>query len=342
MAMDRYERQGCYSCAGVLSALGVLLMLILLPMTWKKVEYYQGCPRRRPFAPPRLASTVGRHRRVVPTVARRVAGLRSQKSTGKVWRDEVYEAGRYGIGPDYTFRCYPLNVQNFNERLSVWSKSSGSDAGSTVYLDVSYQYLLNPEKLGELYSMVALNFEGLVASRTQDAIRNTAPLFGIDSYLSQRPLIEATLQRNVSRAIADLHMDVLSFQLRDIEPEDDYQSARLAVAIQVESNAKEAYSQEATLVREQTAVEVLEIENDADAVAKKATASASKIKENAVTEADEKVEVARLQGLKDLYDELGFTSEKHKASLDYLLTLMASSSNKEYVAFDSMGKVTTI
>merc|ERR1711977_381168 len=162
------------------------------------------------------------------------------------WRDEVYEAGRYGIGPDYTFRCYPLNVQNFNERLSVWSKSSGSDAGSTVYLDVSYQYLLKPERLGELYSMVALNFE------------------------------------------------------------------------------------------------VLEIENDADAVAKKATASASKIKENAVTEADEKVEVARLQGLKDLYDELGFTSEKHKASLDYLLTLMASSSNKEYVAFDSMGKVTTI
>ena len=47
-------------------------------------------------------------------------------------------------------------------------------------------------------------------------------------------------------------------------------------------------------------------------------------------------------GLKDLYDELGFTSEQHKASLDYLLTLMASSSNKEYVAFDSMGKVTTI
>ena len=47
-------------------------------------------------------------------------------------------------------------------------------------------------------------------------------------------------------------------------------------------------------------------------------------------------------GLKDLYDELGFTSEKHKASLDYLLTLMASSSNKEYVAFDSMGKVTAI
>merc|ERR1712072_1547109 len=125
-------------------------MGILLPMTWKKVEYYQGC-------------------------------LRSQKSTGKVWRDEVYEAGRYGIGPDYTFRCYPLNVQNFNERLSVWSKSSGSDAGSTVYLDVSYQYLLNAERLGELYSMVALNFEGLVASRTQDAIRNTAPLFGIDS-----------------------------------------------------------------------------------------------------------------------------------------------------------------
>ena len=41
------------------------------------------------------------------------------------------------------------------------------------------------------------------------------------------------------------------------------------MAIQVESNAKEAYSQEATLVREQTAL-YAEIENDADAVAKKA------------------------------------------------------------------------
>ena len=60
MAMDRYERQGCYSCAGVLSALGVLLMLILLPMTWKKVEYYQGCPRRRPVAPRAVARVVGR------------------------------------------------------------------------------------------------------------------------------------------------------------------------------------------------------------------------------------------------------------------------------------------
>ena len=75
MAMDRYERQGCYSCAGVLSALGVLLMLILLPMTWKKVEYYQGCPRAgvRPFSyrdrvvgrppPPRRADSRASRRR---------------------------------------------------------------------------------------------------------------------------------------------------------------------------------------------------------------------------------------------------------------------------------------
>ena len=65
-----------------------------------------------------------------------------------------------------------------------------------------------------------------------------------------------------------------------------------------------------------------------------------------MTEADEKVEVARLQGLKDLYDELDTLVDLRRRSTrrrsTTCLTLMASSSNKEYVAFDSMGKVTTI
>ena len=135
------------------------------------------------------------------------AGLRSQKSTGKVWRDEVYEAGRYGIGPDYTFRCYPLNVQNFNERLSVWSKSSGSDAGSTVYLDVSYQYLLKPEKLGELYSMVALNFEGLrrrLALRCASCKAPDRPSYG--TLLPTCGLGAPPLERSEQQPQADAHV----------------------------------------------------------------------------------------------------------------------------------------
>ena len=277
-------------------------------MSWQKVEYYQGC-------------------------------LKTQRSTGKVDRSTVWRTGNHLIGPDYIFRCYPISSQNFNERLSVWSRSSGQDAGSSLNLDVSFQYKLDVRKLGELYSKVALDFEGLVASKAVDAVKNTAPLFGVDQFLTERPLIEATLSANVSLAIKDIFASVISFELRDVLPESEYQRARLAAAIQEESNAKELYSQEATLVRERTAVEVKQVENDAVTVQATASAKANQLTEEAKYQATERVEDARLMGLKHLYTALDLASEAHKASMDYLLTLMDAPSTKEYVDFDPVATV---
>ena len=42
--MRKDDKQAQYACAGALAFVGVLLMLILLPLNFKKVEYYQGCP----------------------------------------------------------------------------------------------------------------------------------------------------------------------------------------------------------------------------------------------------------------------------------------------------------
>mmetsp|Transcript_4957 Transcript_4957/g.15703 ORF Transcript_4957/g.15703 Transcript_4957/m.15703 type:complete len:314 (-) Transcript_4957:60-1001(-) len=304
----REQRQGCYSCSAVLCTLGGILILILMPMSWVKVEYYQGC-------------------------------LKTQRSTGKVDRSTVWRTGNHLIGPDYVFRCYEISSQNFNERLSVWSRSSESDAGSSLELDVSFQYAMDVKRLGDLYSKVALDFEGLVASKAIDALKNTAPLFGVDQFLTQRPLIEATLMRNVSSAIEDIFARVVSFELRDVRPEDEYQRARLAAAIQEESNAKELYSQQATLVRERTAVEVQQVENDAVSVRAAATAEASYLTSAAKYQATEKVENARLLGLKTLYTKLGLEAEAHKASMDYLLTLMDATETKDYVDFDPVGTV---
>ena len=120
------ERKEAYiQCTGVWS-IGAILVCILrvppasrsssrvtrpglrLPMSFSKVEYYEGC-------------------------------LKAQRSTGKVDRTKVWGTGNHMIGPDYEFRCYPTSLQSFNQRLSVWSRSSLVDAGSSLNLDISFQ-----------------------------------------------------------------------------------------------------------------------------------------------------------------------------------------------------------
>lgn len=41
MANDKEERQGCYQLCGVCTFIGLLLMVILLPMTWQKLNFYE-------------------------------------------------------------------------------------------------------------------------------------------------------------------------------------------------------------------------------------------------------------------------------------------------------------
>jgi hypothetical protein len=101
----------------------------------------------------------------------------------------------------------------------VWTKSSTTDAGSSVILDISFQYALDPAKLGELYDLVTLDFDSLISTNSIDAIRNTAPLFGVDQYLMERNFIESVFAANVSVAIADLYASVIAMELRDVQLE---------------------------------------------------------------------------------------------------------------------------
>lgn len=302
------KRTAMYRRLAILGTIGSVLIVILLPLSFSRVEYYQGC-------------------------------LKTQRSTGKVDRDQVWRTGNHLIGPDYTFRCFPVAAQNFNQRLSVWSKSSLVDAGSSLTLDVSFQYKLIPSKLGALYNIVTLDFESLIRTKSIDAIKNTAPLFGVDQFLTQRSYVEEAFRLNVSLAIADVFAEVVALELRDVQLELEYQQARLAAAIQEESNLKEDYIQAATLVREQTEVEVVGIENDARTVEVGAESAALIITSSADYEAAQLIENARNLGFKALFDTLDLTQEKHKASLDYLVTLGEVASKKTYVNLDPVGTV---
>lgn len=301
----RTVRLSVYAHSGCLLFTGVLLTLILVPLSFSKVEYYQ-------------------------------AGLSRQRSTNKVDKDKVYSSGNHFIGPDYTFETFQISAIKFDQRLSVWSKSSGEDAGSSLYTDVSFQYQLDKDELGELYSRVATNYKSLISTKATDAIKNSAPLFGIDKYLNSRERIERVFEQNVSQAISDVFASVVALQLRDVIPTVEYQETRLEAAVQEEKNLKEDYIQQATLVRETTDVEVLEVENEARAVQARAEAQAISIEGRADSQALQIVDEATSQGLLDLFTQLNLTSSEGKSTLDYLTSLMTNvHARKFFIGFSS-------
>merc|ERR1711934_1044409 len=264
------------------------------------------------------------------------AGLLQQKSTGEINTDEVYSAGNYFIGPDFEFKTFPVSLLLFDQRVSVWSKSGGNVAGATLNLDISFQYRIRKDDIGKLYKKVAMSYEPLIQTFALDAIKNTAPLYGVDEYLTKRSIIEANFLQNVTDALVnDMFVDVVDLQLRRIMLSADYESTKLNAALQVEQNQKEFYVQNKTIIEEETALEVLQIDNQAVQVANAAVADANQIKETAVYQAKQLVEERRSAGLKYMLTEIGLTSDEHKASLDYITTLINNKEN--IVPYINMG-----
>lgn len=309
MGKGKYDNDPLVACGGIVFCIGLFLIVLLIPLGHSKIEYYE-------------------------------TGLKMQRSTSEVDRSVTYGTGNHFIGPDYTFRKFQTSLNYFEQSMEVWTRSGDDDAGTSVEITVSFQYKLQKENLGDLYSLVALNYEPLVKSKAIDAIKNTAPLFGVDSYLTQRQRVEASLRSNVSLAVADVYADVYDFQLNFVSLEDDYRLSRLTAAIQIESNYKEEYVQEAALVRAKTAVDTLRIENNASRVLATAQAAATLIENKATYEATALVERARNTGLKDLFTQINITTEEHKASLDYILTLTdkdVSDDVKHFINFQNAG-----
>ena len=309
-AMDEEKRYEWYQLVcGCCLLPGAILILILVPLSFVKLQYYEH-------------------------------GLLTQRSTSTVNRDKVYGPGSHQVGPDYEFKVFQTSLINFESSLSVWTKSGGDDAGVAVTIDVSFQYKLQVDNIPALYDSFALNFERNIESVAIDALKNTAPLFGADDYLIKRPEIEMSFARNVSSAIESVYATVITLQLRRVGFEEDYYSTKEAAAIQIETNEKEGYVQTASLVRTNTDVLAEKIENEALEVTEAAIATSELMIATAEYEAAETVENARNTGLKELYDALDIETEAQKASLDYLLLLSSKASGGSgltaYIDFDSV------
>jgi len=319
-SMDQDDRFKLYKRVGYCSGSLTFFMFIFVLMSWSKLEFYE-------------------------------QGFKKSKFSGVVYRDKVYGPGRRFIGPDNEFLVYPKSmVDDYLRGLEAWTRATvnaGStgddgdgDAGTSVVLDVGYQYILKDTELDKLYDKVGVEFRGYIKNVAINSLKNNATRFSSDEYIMERRMVERELKEAVKGAFSqNAHADLINFQLRSITFPKSFRDRKLAGAIQILKNDAESYRKKARLTRAETTKQVLIISNSALKVREEAKANAVFTKAKAKNEAARLEQSARHEGLAMMSKALNITEQKHLLSMDYMFGMIDNNPGSVYVNFNGIDKL---
>ncbi|RUS73690.1 hypothetical protein EGW08_018552 [Elysia chlorotica] len=302
---------------GVL-AIGVLLTVILVPMSFSGLEYYE-------------------------------YGFRKQQSTGTVKTDKVYGAGgKYMIGPDYGFKKFKASAHFITfEALEVytWNKLE-------IEIDVAFQYFLRKDDLPYIHKFYDVNYDTTIRTSAISAIKLETAKWDTNQFVSNRSDLEAALFTSVRNKLGGsccqkdceawkyacpagctsldqcnheedkgLWVDVKYFQLGAVHIPEEVEGRHLEKLVTKEETERGQYYQDASVIRKTTETIVRDINNQAAELREKAKTESQRLQTISQANYTAIVEKARSKGLKNLYTELGITDQKTKSSFDYLRTL---------------------
>lgn len=273
---------------------GVLLLVILLPLSFSYIDYYD-------------------------------YGLKQRKITGKVDTSKVYSSGRYLVGPDARFIKYKADAHLIHlEDVAVFSDGGSDSVGLTFLIDVDFTYFLKKDEIGDLHRDLAKNYESVILSRTNDAIKNSATTVQFQDYFRDRRSVETQFRQAVQErwdVPPALHATLDQFHMGRIRIPEVVAEKQLSAKIQMERNKEEEFQQAARIEREVTAVEVNRINLTKEKLLKRARAEAELITANAVAEGERIKNDAINTGTQDLLSSIGITNEDHSTAYTYIRTL---------------------
>ncbi|XP_031551527.1 uncharacterized protein LOC116288824 [Actinia tenebrosa] len=311
---DGGSMTGAKRCVIGVLALGLVLLVILLPMSFGNVEYYE------------IAFT-------------------KQKSTGKVDLSRVYASGRYLIGPDYTFKAFPADAHF--EYLKDIAIATNDKIEATV--SCAFQYFLKAEDLKYIHQEYDLYYKPVVQSTANAAIKARTSSIGVMEFIKQRQTVENEIFKAVaerlggkccrkdckthkcspgcipyskcSKSDKGLFVEVRYFQLLNFDIHEDVKSRYLRQVTEREQEQQAKFELEEQVVRKETDRLKNEILNEAAEIQQNSTATSTVIIAKAEAKALVEVEKARNAGLSKVFSDLNITSETHKASYIYLTAL---------------------
>lgn len=273
----------------------VLLILILIPTSLGYVEYYE-------------------------------YGLDQSKITRAVDTENVYGPGRYFIGPAHGFIKYQRDA-HFEELvgLTVFSAGAEDSIGLEFAVDVGFTYFLIEDEVGDLHRELAKNYRTTILSRATEAIKNEAAAsVTFDQYFQDRQEVERKFRAAIERSwqvSPSLHCTLDQFHMGRIQIPSSVAIKQLEAQIQNERNGREAFTQQAEVEREQTAVEVNSINLETELLLRTARAEANLLRSKAQSEAERIRAAAHINGTQYLLNAAGMTSEADISAFSYIRTL---------------------
>lgn len=316
-----------------------LLLIILLPMSFSYLDFYEyGFARRR--------------------------------TTGTVDTDTVYQGGRHFIGPDHEFKEFYAAAQFvYFGHIPIFTTDN-----LQVSISVELQYFLIKEDLPLLHDTFDLRYQSIVVGNAKDALKNSVTKFDTDEFISNRSVIQNELLRGVRARLSGkcclpnckskascpsckewelcedgckkrstctkedkgLFTEVRYLQLSDIEIPTQVNERRLLTLIRELEEEKEKSIKEEMIIRKQTELEVNKYKNLAKEAIANATAMSKLKMDQAEVDYSRTIENVHNNGLKSMYDGLGFTDNKLKSSLNYMRTLQDHEKVKYSIDFNSL------
>jgi len=299
---------------------GCLLLVILLPLSFSYVEYYE-------------------------------YGLVQRLSTGAVDTNEVYASGRYLLGPDKHFIKYQADAHLESlDNLGVFSKSTSNESiGLEFRLDVDFTYFLIEDEIGDVHREQASKYPSVISSRAQEAIKNSAA-DGVTftEFFQERKKVEALFREAVQKrwdSPPNLHARLDQFHLGRIRIPETVATKQLEARVQNERNDREQFFQQAQVERALTEVEVNQINLQAVKELRTAEAQASLIRTKAIAEARLIREQAGINGTQRLLEAVGITTQEHKTAYTYIKSLRDRKNldlKISYLAPDSVLRTTSV
>jgi len=315
-----YEKRAPYGvCGGILG----LVFIIIFSISWDTVE---------------------------PTEF----GLLRNTISGAVNLGEIYENGRFVVGPAAEFIHFPRNritlsygARETDDRTAIPARTGpgegqGVDSdsgGQPLDLSISFQYLLVKENIPVIYSTYASSWEASYLRFAQQAITNVAQEFNPSAFWRRRAHIEAAMLVAVNQTLFEQgYATAVGLQLRSVGFQTTYEQTITNIQLQEQLKVTKSYQQE-----------VIAVEKQVDLTSSETAATIRRINAEASRQSAEIVSKANADALQREQDIKGQMYAKLKEHLGWSPTqflqyikqkaLNAQPDNRVLVGVNAIGQV---
>jgi len=280
----------------VLIFIGVLLFLIMFPLSFSYINYNE----------------IGFEKNVVTNI---------------VYTDTVFEPGRYFYGVGYGSFTFPRTYQEISftgDELLVFSEN-----GLEFPIEVFAYYKLTAENLEKIYNDFGTSYNKDFKDIIKAAIKNKAPDFTVDEYITNRTLIDDSFLTNINKELEDLHLviDTNRFILGKINFPNKIADKFLETAVQELENEIADLQRDVDLINKETEKQVEQIRANITIIDVTSTAEANAIIENANSASFGIVQEGEGTGISYLINALNMTTSVGRDELLELLSVLDNNSD---------------